>query len=428
LTFKEQDIVNIVISDFFRALENTYKFLAMYANIDGFTYEEDRIPVGERTELDRWILSVLNSTLKEYTRRLDNLDPSRAMRLVQEFTVDLLSNWYVRRNRRRFWKGDLTEDKIAAYQTLYECLITVAKMMAPLAPFISDRIYQVLNETTHRDEEVSVHLALLTEVDEDAIDEALERRMKNAQTVVTLALSLREQAGQSVDKRLRKVRQPLRRLLVAVANDGERDEYVKVEEIIRDELNVKSVEYVGSDATSEIVQVSAKPNFKSIGPRFGKDAKRVAAAISSIDAKGIRSLNDTGSLVVESDGDTFEIEPDDIEIIHDDIPGWMAAVEGTITVAIDTELDDDLLKEGLAREFVNRVQKARKESGLDVTDRIRLLYSGGIRLNEAVQSQEEYIQRETLATEISSDVPDDAFSVMIEDEECLIALEKVNGS
>ena len=422
ISFREKDLVNIVISDFFRALENTYKFFAMYANIDNFTYAEETIPADKRAELDRWILSVLNSTLKEYTSHLGNLDPSRAMRLVQEFTVEHLSNWYVRRNRRRFWKEEMSDDKLAAYQTLYDCLIVVAKMMAPLAPFLSEKIYASLNGVTKLEETESVHLTTMPESDKALIDEDLERRMSRAQTAISLARNLREKSSI-------RVRQPLRRLMIAVSSDQEEEDYQQVSHIITEELNVKSVEYIGADEETSIVKVSAKPNFKSIGPKFGKDAKRVAGMISSLGADQIRELQKTGMTVVKNEDDSFEIQVDDIEIINEDIEGWLVASERSITVALDTELDEELRAEGLAREFVNRVQKLRKDSGFDVTDRIHLHYATDKELTTALESQRDYITSETLAIEFTDDAPLEATSVDIEnDRPCRIAIDRIEIS
>lgn len=399
MSFREEDLRNVVISDFFRALTNTYSFFALYANIDKFDYSDDPIPLERRAELDRWILSVLNSMIDSYTRLMEDMDPSRSMRLIQEFTVEHLSNWYVRRNRRRFWKGDMSEDKRAAYQTLYECLIGIAKLMAPLAPFLSEKIYRSLSEVSGREEAESVHLSMIPTSDTSVIDTALERRMERAQKAVTLARNLREKSGL-------KVRQPLRRILIAVASTEEQNDYQLVESIIRDELNVKAVEYVGAGEQSDIVKQKAKPNFKSIGPKFGKDAKKVAGAVAGLSSDQIRELQSTGTLNVSGGGDTFEIHADDIEIVHEDIEGWLVAAEGSVTVALDTELDDELRSEGLAREFVSRVQKLRKDSGFDVTDRIKLLYHADDTLARAIQAQGEYIARETLAIELVESVGD----------------------
>ena len=393
MSFREEDLRNVVISDFFRALTNTYSFFVLYANIDGFTCREDIVPFERRAELDRWILSVFNSTVRKYSEYMEEMDPTRAMRLVQEFTVEHLSNWYVRRNRRRFWKGEMSEDKLAAYQTLYDCLNGVAKLMAPLAPFLSEKIYCSLNDASGREEARSVHLAHSPVPNESYIDEALERRMARAQKVITLARNLRERSGL-------KVRQPLRRVLVAVSDTEEQQDYQLVEDIIRDELNLKGVEYVGADESSDIVKKKAKPNFKSIGPKFGKDAKRVAAGISGISDEQIRQLQNAEAVTITVDNDSFDIHADDIEILHEDIEGWLVAAEGTVTVALDTEIDNALRAEGLAREFVSRIQKIRKDSGLEVTDRIKLRYNADADLVQAVTAQGDYIARETLAVEL----------------------------
>lgn len=396
MSFREDDLRNVVISDFFRALTNTYSFFALYANIDGFTYQEDPVPFGRRAELDRWILSVLNTTVQKYTEYLEGMDPSRAMRLVQEFTVEHLSNWYVRRNRRRFWKGEMSEDKLAAYQTLYECLNGVAKLMAPLAPFLAEKLFLALNQTAGREEAESVHLTYIPVPNENYIDEGLERRMERAQKAITLARNLREKSGL-------KVRQPLRRILIAVSDTEEQKDYQLVEDIIRDELNVKAVEYVGADENSDIVKKKAKPNFKAIGPRFGKDAKQVAAAIATLTGEQIQQLQAEGTITLAGQNDSFEIHAGDIDIVHEDIEGWLVAAEGPVTVALDTEIDDALHAEGLAREFVSRIQKIRKDSGMEVTDRIRLRYSADADLVRAIEAQTDYIARETLTVELLYD-------------------------
>lgn len=416
--FSERDLESTVIADFFRALTNIYSFFVLYANIDGFTYDQERIPVGERAELDRWILSALNSLVDEYMTHMDAYDPTRAMRLVSEFTVEQLSNWYVRRNRRRFWKGDMSEDKVAAYQTLYECLITVSKLMAPLAPFLSDYLFRSLNGASGLEAVDSVHLSLIPEVERSAIDRDLEHRMQKAQKSVALARMLRE-------KSKLKVRQPLRRLLIAVSGDQEREEFRHVEGIIMDELNVKGIEYVGTDESSDVVRKKAKPNFKSIGPKFGKEAKRIAAAIGEIDAARITELQRNGSLILTVGNDSFTLFPDDIEILHEDIEGWLVASEGAITVALDTELDQELLNEGIAREFVNRVQKLRKDSGLDVTDRIRLHFAADELLAATLDSQREYIMHETLAVEMLPGTGDFE-EIDLGGQQCRVAIERVD--
>jgi len=419
ILFNEEDIARTVLADFFRALTNTYNFFVLYANIDGFVYEEERIPASERAELDRWILSALNSTVAEYTRHMDAYDSTRAMRLVSEFTVEQLSNWYVRRNRRRFWKGEKSADKVAAYQTLYECLVAVTKMMAPLAPFLAERLFRSLTTVTGSETAESVHLALMPEIEAEAIDPDLERRMAKAQRTVALARMLREKS------RL-KVRQPLRRLLIPISGDAEREDYRAVEEIIKDELNVKAVEYVSAEEGSDVVKMKAKANFKTLGPKYGKQMKSVAAAVTTMTASQITELQRQGSLTLRSGSDTFALLPEDVEVIHEDIEGWLVASEGTVTVALDTELDEDLLREGLAREFVNRVQTLRKDTGLDLTDRIRLVYTAGDELSEAIEAQRAYIMLETLAMEL--DRAADAggmLEVDLNGNQCTIALERI---
>ena len=417
LTFREADLVNIVISDFFRALTNTYGFFALYANIDEYTNDEKEIPLADRPELDRWVLSKLNSLIGHYHTHMEDLDPTRAMRLVQEFTVEHLSNWYVRRNRRRFWKGEMSDDKRAAYQTLHEALIGVASLMAPLAPFLAERIYRSLTGVEGDHPEASIHLRMMPQADPDGIDHALERRMERAQQAVALARNLRERSGL-------KVRQPLRRLLVAVANEEEQRDFELVESIITEELNLKRVEYVGADDESSIVQVSAKPNFKSIGPKFGKDAKKIAAAIGGLDESQTRTISRGENLVIESDGDRFEITPDDVEIIHDDIEGWLVASDDGITVALDTELDDELRNEGLAREFVSRIQKMRKDAGLEVTDRIALRYETSGALADALAHERDYVMSEILAVDLLEEGAEDTETIEIDGESCAVQIEK----
>lgn len=392
--FNPDDIGRTVLSDFFRALVETYKFFVLYANIDGFTYREESVPLEDRAELDRWVLSVLATTTKRYTALMDDYEPTKAMRLVSEFTVEHLSNWYVRRNRRRFWKGEMSQDKLAAYQTLYECLTQVCKLMAPAAPFLSDYLYRALNGTTTQEAEDSVHLAVIAEAETGTIDPDLERRMARAQGAVALARMLREQSGM-------KVRQPLRRLLIAVADDTERDDYRRVEGIIMDELNVKGIEYVRA-GESEVVKIRAKANFKALGPKFGKRVKEVVALINGLSQPQIIQLQAEGKLTLDGAGEPVEIVPEDIEIIHEDIEGWLVASQGSITVALDTALDDALRQEGLAREFVNRVQNLRKDSGLEVSDRIQLSFAtNDPALRQALESQREYIMAETLAVVFS---------------------------
>jgi len=417
ILFNEDDIPRTAHA-FFRTLINTYNFLALYANIDGFTYTEGRIPVTDRPELDRWILSSLNSTLQRYLEHMDHYDPTRAMRLVIDFTVEGLSNWYVRRNRRRFWKGEMSQDKLAAYQTLHECIDGVVRMMAPLAPFLSEHLYRSLHGTTDRDAAESVHLALLPEVDRASIDETLERRMDRAQRAVALARMLRERA------RL-KVRQPLRRILVPWSSQLELEDFRAVEDIILDELNVKTVEYVEAGA-SDIVQMKAKANYKTLGPRYGKQMKAVASAVAGLGASEIVELQRSGSLTLTDGSDTFVVFPEDVEVVHEEIEGWLVASEGSITVAVDTELDQELIDEGTARELINRVQNLRKESGLDVTDRIRLSYAAEDDLHAVLASQSGYIMEETLALEFVRGAEQKGTEVDVNGRICWIQVERMS--
>jgi isoleucyl-tRNA synthetase len=326
----------------------------------------------------------------------------------------------VRRNRRRFWKGEMSADKLAAYQTLHECLMAVVKMMAPLAPFLSDHLYRALNTVAGREDVPSVHLARLPEVEHAAIDEALERRMSRAQSVVALARMLRE-------KSKLKVRQPLRRILLPISSPDERSDFMAVEEIIQDELNVKAVEYVDAGESDGVVRRRAKPNFKAIGPRFGKTAKAAAAAISSMTSADITVLQRSGSLTLTAGNDSFDVFPEDVEVVHEDIEGWLVASEGAITVALDTELDEALISEGLAREFVNRVQTLRKDSGLEVTDRIRLEYDTDDALASALESQRDYVMSETLAVELVGGSGEGMSEVDINGIACRIAAHRVEA-
>jgi isoleucyl-tRNA synthetase len=416
-SFSETDLAKTAIGNFFNTLTNTYSFFALYANIDGFTHMEPDVPAERRQELDRWILSSLNSLVAEYTRLMDGYDPTRAMRLVAEFTTDQLSNWYVRRNRRRFWKDALTEDKLAAYQTLYECLTTVTKLMAPLAPFLSEHLFRSLNNTTGREPAESVHLALIPDVAAGLIDRDLERRMERAQRVIGLARGLREAA------RL-KVRQPLRRILIPYSSAGELADLKLVEEILKEELNIRSVEYVDAERSSDVVRRKAKANFRVIGPKFGKQVKTVSAAIAAMTGLEIATLLGEGALTLRTGSDTFDLLPEDVEIIYEDIAGWLVASEGAITVALDTELDDSLLAEGMIREFVFRVQNLRKDSGLEVTDRIRLVYDADGALEDALEQNREFIMLETLATAFSPGKADQMIEVDINGRACRLALEK----
>ncbi|MDU0372172.1 isoleucine--tRNA ligase [Hymenobacter endophyticus] len=382
---------------FFGTLFNTYSFYALYANLDGFQAREfDRVPHAELSELDRWILSKLQSLIVEVRGYYDGYDPTKAARAIQDFVTDQLSNWHVRLSRRRFWKGELTADKRAAYETLQECLVVVSQLMAPIAPFFAEWLYQNMTngmraEAIERNTPLaaeSVHLTLLVEADEARIDKALEERMELAQRISSLTHSLRK-------KSVLKVRQPLQRILVPVFNDSTREQVALVEDLICAEVNVKHVEFL--DDASGVLVKSVKPNFKRLGQQYGAKLKAVGARIQQMSAEEISTLEKTGQLAVEIDGEAYTLAPDDVEIRTQDLPGWLVATDGPLTVALDVTLTDELRQEGVARELVNRLQNLRKDSGLEVQDKIRVMLQQQPELEAAVQSFGSYIREEVQA-------------------------------
>jgi len=410
--FDEEGLVEVQ-RKFLGTLLNTYAFFTLYATIDRFTYAGPRIPLPRRQEIDRWIISELNTLLKSYQDSMDSYDVTRAARSVSDFTIDKLSNWYVRRNRRRFWsttrlveKSEMGEDKTAAYQTLYECLITVTKLMAPFAPFLADELYRNLNGPTRKEGVESVHLALIPEVEESAIDADLEDRMERAERIVMLVRAMRMKSNL-------KVRQPLKRIILPITNEKDRAAVKRMEDVILDEINVKAIEFVGDD--SGVVKKRAKANFKSIGPKFGKSVQRIASRIKELSTAEIGELERVGMVPLPVNGETFTINKEDVEIVHEDIQGWMVESDGVLTVALDTSLDDALLTEGLAREFVNRVQNMRKDAGFKVTDRIAIHYhTASERLRAALQKMESYIRGETLALEMADTFRPGEFSAKLD--------------
>ncbi len=376
---------------FFRAYINSYNFFVLYANVDHFTFAEPSIALCERSELDRWVLSCLNTLVDSVRMRMEQYDLTGAVRLINDFTVDDLSNWYIRRSRKRFWKSDMGPDKIAAYQTLYSALETLAKLLAPFTPFLAERIYLNLNGVSKIDSSESVHLADFPVLDLSAIDRPLEQRMKKAQIITSLVRTMREKASI-------KVRQPLKRILLAVDDAASREEYALVAAIIMEEINVQKIEYIEEDGS--VISKKVKPNFKTLGPRFGKEMKVLAEAIRVMSHKQIAMLEKEGHLSFEIDGKLFELLREDVDIMHEDIEGWLVASDEAngIMVALDTEMTEELAMQGLARELVSRIQALRKESGLDITDRIALSLQGSERVLEAVRSNEAFIKEETLAT------------------------------
>ena len=414
---------------FFGTLFNTYSFYALYANLDGFQAREfDRVPHADLSELDRWILSKLQSLILEVRGYYDAYDPTKAARAIQDFVTDQLSNWHVRLSRRRFWKGELTTDKRAAYETLQECLVVVSQLMAPIAPFFAEWLYKNMTDGM-REEAVakstplapeSVHLTLLVQADETRIDKALEERMELAQRISSLTHSLRK-------KSVLKVRQPLQRILVPVLNDSTREQVAKVEDLICAEVNVKHVEFL--DDTSGVLVKSVKPNFKRLGQQYGARLKAVGARIQQMTPEEISILEKTGQLAVEVDGQAITLAPDDVEIRSEDIPGWLVASDGPLTVALDVTLTDELRHEGVARELVNRLQNLRKDSGLEVQDKIRVtLASGQAGLEAAVQSFGDYIRGEIQAVALDFAADVNGGSVLEFDEyKVPVQLEVANG-
>jgi len=384
--------VDEVKRKFFGTLYNTYSFFSLYANVDNFRYSEKEIPLNERPEIDRWIISLLNSLIKEVGRSYNDYDLTRAGRAIQDFVTENLSNWYVRLNRKRYWGGEYDKDKLSAYQTLYSCLETVCQLAAPIAPFYMDRLFMDLNETTGRHKEDSVHLVLFPSYDEKLIDKSLEERMDIAQKVSSMILGLRRKVSI-------KVRQPLARIMVPVPDKFFRDKFEAVKDLILAEVNVKEVEYI--DDTASVLIKKIKPNFKTLGPRYGKLMKEISNVISAFTPQEIVAFESTGNHTADIAGQMITLTAEDVEIISEDIPGWQVANDGKLTVALDITVSDDLRYEGIAREFVNRIQNIRKETGFDVTDKITVLIEDHEFVNEAVKRHAAYIGSQTLATAVT---------------------------
>ena len=378
---------------FFGTLYNTYSFFALYANVDGFTYSEPDVPMADRPEIDRWILSLLHSLVKDVDGYLNTYDPTRAGRAIADFINDHLSNWYVRLNRRRFWGGGMTTDKLSAYQTLYTCLETVAKLMAPIAPFYADRLYGDLIAVTGRESAESVHLADFPVCDEAMIDKKLEERMQIAQDISSMTLALRRKVNI-------KVRQPLHTLLVSAVDEHQRAAVEAVQDIILNEVNVKELKF--ADAGSNILVKKVKPDFKKLGPRYGKVMKALATAIQAMTQEEIATFERDGSFTFSIDGNACTVLTDDVEIISEDIPGWLVANEGRLTIALDITVTDELRREGLARELVNRLQNLRKSSGLEITDHIRVTLAPAEEMEGVLETYGDYIRRQVLADAITS--------------------------
>lgn len=408
---------------FFGTLYNTYAFFALYANIDGFKYDEDEIKVEKRPEIDRWILSELNTLIKLVDECYLDFEPTRAGRLIQEFVDEHLSNWYVRLSRRRFWKGDYTEDKISAYQTLYNCLETLAMLIAPIAPFFSEKLFMDLNIVTAKNNAASVHLTDFPIADVKAIDKDLEQRMQLAQKISSMVLGLRKKVNI-------RVRQPLQKVMVPVLDEKFRKQLKGIEELVLSEVNVKEIEHL--DETAGVLVKKIKPNFKTLGPKHGKLMKQIAAEINKFSQDDINTIEKDGKYSFTVDGQNIEITTDDVDIISEDIPGWLVANEGNLTVALDVTINDELKQEGIARELINRIQNIRKDKGFEVTDKIELFVEKHPSISDAVLNNNDYICSETLAVNLNyTDVIEDSDKVEVEifdDVQTRVLINKVNGN
>jgi len=414
--FDEEGLVEVQ-RKFFGTLVNTYSFFVLYANIDNFNYSEEKIPFENREEIDRWIISKLNSLIVEYRELMDNYDVTKAARVVSAFTLDHLSNWYVRRSRRRFWKSEMNNNKLAAYQTLYECLITVCKLTAPFAPFIAEEIYQDLNSATRKENFESIHLADFPAA--GTIDKELELRMEIAQSVVYLTRAMRAKSNL-------KVRQPLKKIMVVIDKES-REPLSKMREVILDEVNIKDLVVLEDD--SEIVSKFAKANFKSLGPKYGKKVQVISKEVKNFTSEQIKALENGNSVKITIEDEEFSIAQEDVEIVSSEIKGWFVESDGGVTVAIDTELDESLIDEGLAREFVNRIQNMRKDAGFEVIDKINIKFTGSKQLNKAIQSFTSYVAGETLAENVEiSDKLNGGFKQdwQIGNQSCSIQIERIS--
>ena len=376
---------------FFGTLYNTYSFFALYANIDGFKYSEAEVAIEDRPEIDRWILSELHSLIKLVDEAYADYEPTKAARTISDFVQENLSNWYVRLCRRRFWKGEYGTDKIAAYQTLYTCLETVAKLSAPIAPFFMEQLYKDLNRATNKENTESVHLANFPVSVENFVNKSLESKMMKAQTVSSLVLSLRK-------KEMIKVRQPLQRVMIPVLDEVSKAEINAVSDLIKAEVNVKEIQLI--DDASGVLVKQIKPNFKALGPRFGKDMGLISKEIQNFTQEQINKIEREGALTLDISGKSINLTTEDVEISSQDIPGWLVANANGITVALDITLTDELRNEGIARELVNRIQNIRKDSGFEVTDKIKVQLESEPIIEAAVKANEGYIKSETLTNEL----------------------------
>ena len=401
---------------YFGTLYNTYSFFTLYANVDNFDGKEPEIALEDRPEIDRWIISLLNSLVKEVDEAYTNYEPMRAGRAIANFVNDNLSNWYVRLNRKRFWGGGMTSDKLSAYQTLYKCLLTVSKLMAPIAPFYADRLYlDLISATGHEDFE-SVHLADFPVANEAIIDKVLEEQMYLAQIASSNVLALRRRVNI-------KVRQPLSQIMIPFTDEEQKQNIEAIKSIILNEVNVKELNFV--DSTNAILVKRIKPDFKKLGPRYGKIMKQLAVAIEEMSQEDIAKLEKVGNFNLTVNGEEVTIELSDTEIVSEDIPGWLVANQDKLTVALDIDLTDDLLKEGIAREFVNRIQNLRKAQDFEITDRINIVISSNKNLDAAIEDFSEYIKAQVLADSLIINDEGLGTEIDVNDETVTISIEKI---
>ena len=383
--------VDEVKRKFFGTLFNTYSFFSLYANVDGFDYREADVPLSERPEIDRWILSVLHTLIIKVKKEMQDYDPTRAGRLIEQFVNDDLSNWYVRLNRKRFWGKEMSTDKLSAFQTLYTCLETVAKLLAPFAPFYADRLYLDLQAASHRESHVSVHLADYPKADTTFIDEELETKMCTAQKITSMVLALRRKVNI-------KVRQPLHEIMIPAVDSKQRYYVSAVKDLILNEVNVKELKFVEG---SGILVKRVKCNFRTMGKKYGKLMKSVAQQLNDLSQEDINLFEANKTMQLSVEGSNISVDIEDVEIINEDIPGWLVSNEGNLTVALDVTISDELRNEGIAREIINRIQNIRKDSGLEITDRIQVVISDTEVLKNAVIAYEEYIKSQILADSIT---------------------------
>ena len=381
-----------------------------------FSYDEAEIAIEDRPEIDRWVLSELNTLVKNVESFYEDYEPTKATRAIQYFVSENLSNWYVRLSRRRFWKGEYGQDKISAYQTLYTCLLTVAKLASPVAPFFMDQLYRDLTKVTAKNNVESVHLTDFPTYENEIVDVSLERKMQKAQAISSMVLSLRK-------KEMIKVRQPLQRIMIPVLDGQDRSDIEAVANLIIAEVNVKEIELI--DDASGILVKNIKPNFKVLGPRFGKDMRLVAQEVQKFEQKDINKIEKDGEIAIEINGENIILSLEEVEIASQDIEGWLVANQGNLTVALDVTISDELRKEGIARELVNRIQNLRKESGLEVTDKIRLSIKKDGIVDEAIRINENYIKNETLTNElVLSDEVKNGIEVIFDDVNTKLFIEK----